>query len=468
MLMAARRTGEPLLSHLIRQLQELDCLGRPLAAAVSGGPDSMALLGLLIEWRRRCPELEICAVHAHHGLRGREADLDEELVRSFCESHGVEFVAGRLPVAESGGNLEAAARRLRYDFLAKVAAPRKAVVLTGHTLDDQAETFLLKLYRGAGPSGLSGIRRRRRHRVPGSDQTVLVVRPLLDVPRCRLTAWLEGHGVPSRTDQTNLDLRFRRNWLRHRLLPELAEHLNPAVRVHLSRTAQLLADVDDFLNRRAGVLLRSIEREPGPLALPVDWLRALHPAMRREVVRRVLSRLSGSGRSWISRVHVEQVCRLAAGQSGRAIVLPGGVRVERSFDRLQFGIPGTVPPFSHRLALPGEVVVPELGIHVRVEPAAGDADFYAGGGAVVVRNRRPGDRVPVGGGKCRRLKRLLMELRIPRWKRERLLIVEEEGRILWVEGIGLGQERRASGTGWRIHLLETFPEAQVSKLGEPR
>jgi tRNA(Ile)-lysidine synthase len=461
--MAARHTGEPLLSHLIQQMGELDCLDRPLVAAVSGGPDSMALLGLLVELRRRRPELVVCAAHVHHGLRGEEADLDEQLVRTFCEGHQIEFVVGRLRVSDQRGNLEAAARRLRYDFLAEVAAARRAVVLTGHTLDDQAETFLLKLCRGAGPSGLSGIRRRRRHRAPGSGEAVLVVRPLLDVPRRRLADWLESHGIPSRIDRTNLDLGLRRNWLRHRIMPELAEHLNPAVQIHLFRTAGLLADVDDFLGRRAAALLRPMMRKSGPLGVPVCWLVGLHPALRREVVRRLLGCLGGAGRSAVLRVHVEQVCKLVLRQSGRELVLPGGVRVARSFDQVWFRVPDPVGPFSYRLGLPGEAVIPELGIRVRVEPAVADADFYSEAGVVTVRNRRPGDRVPAGKGEFRRLKRLLMERRIPRWKRERLVIVEEEGKVLWVEGINLGHPEGAVGPGWKICLVETFRDGGVSK-----
>ncbi|GAB4120689.1 MAG: tRNA lysidine(34) synthetase TilS [Acidobacteriota bacterium] len=461
--MAARQTGEPLLSHLIQQLRDIDCLDRPLVAAVSGGPDSMALLGLLVELRRRRPELVVCAAHVHHGLRGEEADLDEQLVRDFCEAHHIEFVVGRLRVTDLRGNLEAAARRLRYDFLAEVAAARQAVVLTGHTLDDQAETFLLKLCRGAGPSGLSGIRRRRRHRAPGSGEAVLVVRPLLDVPRRRLAGWLELHGIPSRTDQTNLDLRLRRNWLRHRILPELAEHLNPAVKIHLSRTAGLLAEVDDFLGRRASALLKPMLRESGPLGVPVRWLAGLHPALRREVVRRLLGRLAGARRPAVLRAHVEQVCKLVWGQSGKELVLPGGVRAERSFDQVWFRVPEPVGPFGYRLALPGEVVIPELGIRVGVEPAAADADFHSDAAVVTVRNRRPGDRVPMGKGEFRRLKRFLMERRIPRWKRERLLIVEEEGKVLWVEGLELGRPVRPAGPGWKIRLIETFRDEEVSK-----
>lgn len=417
----------------------------------------MALLGLLLEYRRQDPSLRLCAAHVHHGLRGQDADLDERLVSDFCRTRNVEFAATRVEVRTRKGNTEAVARRLRYDFLASIAAPREACVLTAHTLNDQAETFLLKLCRGAGPSGLSGIRRRRLHRDPLSGRAVPVVRPLLDISHPDLVDWLQSNQVPSRTDATNADLGLRRNRLRHQLLPELAAHLNPRIMEQLARTAGIFAELDDFLSRLARLLVtrRKTDLTPGP-ALPAGWLTALHPALQRQVVRTLLQQLPGTRASLHSN-HLETVLKLARGRSGRDAWLPGPLRVSRDFEHLVFHTSPPVPPFAYFLQLPGEVEIPELGCRLTIVAAEPEsADFRSEAAGLTVRNRRTGDRFAGASAQPRKLKRLFNQLQIPRWQRDRLLILEEAGRIVWVQGIPAVAGPSAGSRAWQVRLSETF------------
>jgi tRNA(Ile)-lysidine synthase len=226
--------------------------GSSVVVAVSGGADSVCLLHLLL---RHAPswQLTVHVAHLDHALRPTSAE-DAAFVAQLAASWGVPFHGRRLQpgqLSADGDNLEAAARQVRYQFLAEVAhtvAPTMdlAVIAVAHTVNDQAETLLLHLLRGSGLTGLAGMRPRQRlaitegAEVEDTPSTPWLVRPLLDGTRTQILRYLETHGLPWREDPTNRDLNLTRNWLRHEILPRLAQH-NPAIHSSLARTATILA-----------------------------------------------------------------------------------------------------------------------------------------------------------------------------------------------------------------------------------
>ena len=302
---ALRATGMPL-------------RGGTLVVGLSGGADSVALLDALTSLRRR-RGFRVVAAHLDHGLREGSAD-DAAFCAELCQRLDVPLRAGRADVraraARERGGLEQAARRERYAFLRRVEEEEAAVaVAVAHTRDDQAETLLLRLLRGAGATGLAGMRPRNGD----------VVRPLLAVSRQEVLAHLRERGLAWREDPSNADTAHRRNRVRHELIPYLEERFNPGIRAALARTASVLADEAAYVRAEAEALLARIVRaEGGALLLRRAPLAEAPSAVARAAIR--LALLRAGGLAQVGALHVDQVLRLARAKapSGRRLPLPGG------------------------------------------------------------------------------------------------------------------------------------------------
>ena len=442
--------------------------GDSVLCAVSGGPDSVALLRVLKELSREWP-LSLSALHVNHGLRGAESDADASFVGTLCRQLEVPLHVRSRPLqAGPGRNLQDLARRVRYRCLSGIASAAGSVVATGHNLQDQAETFLLKLARGAGPTGLSGIFPAREILPRGPEESpVRLVRPLLERDREEILGFLERRGQPYRDDSSNRNLRYDRNWVRHHLIPDLRSRLNPALIPTLGRTARLFREVAEFLEAEGRKALQSCREtqsvRSGEVRLRVAALLDLAPALRKEVVRHAVRVCKGDTRD-LGLEHVDRVLGLVSGRSGRRIHLPGEIEASLEFDHLRLA--RRVPPvrFRHRLPVPGEVTIPETGRQVvcrRMTAPAGDTGqvlLRFPGSSLTVRNRLAGDRYPGRGGK--KLKRLFLQHRIPRSARDTLVMVEDEGRLLWVEGLPADPRVRAcpgEKEAVLIHVLDVSP-----------
>lgn len=307
----------------------------PLVVAVSGGSDSIALLHLVARFRTRRPEGVVVA-HLDHGLR-RGSRTDRRFVERVAAALGLAVVADRREVGDlrrRGESVEEAARRVRLGFLREVARGAGAdVVALGHTRDDQAETVLLRLLRGAGPAALAGM----HDRGPAP-----FVRPLLEFERDDLRAYLTRRGLDWREDPTNRDDRFDRNRIRRRLLPYLGELGFPRAGRALVRAADVLREdaalLDAMARRRFSRLRRG--RAGGGFTIDVAGLARLEPPIARRVIR-VALRDSGVSEKAASSRLVAAVLDLAQGPRGRRLDLPGDVVVARVADRLEwrFGSP---------------------------------------------------------------------------------------------------------------------------------
>lgn len=421
--------------------------GLRVAAAVSGGADSVALLRILAEDQ---PALGIVlsVVHVHHGIRGKAADADAAFVGTLAGLLGLPFHMSRCdaPAAakERGETLEEAARNLRYTcFCGLIAEGTVDSVATAHTLGDQAETVLAKLLRGAWTEGLSGIHPVLA--VPGGA----IVRPFLEATRAEIEAWLKDLGQPWREDASNIDLTYTRNRIRHQLLPLLQE-FNPGIARQLARLAVVAGDEERYwqaeLDRLLPSLLlpgkpvrgggRSTPTIPGdvPISIELDRIRKLTPAMRRRVLRAAARELG-------ARLSFEQTESLMAftGESSRhcspAAGLPAGLRAAKTARELRLTrVSPDSPPRAgreYRFAIPGELVAPEYGLLLRVQLAGTGAPRLA-----TLRNWRPGDRVtPRHSRGPKKVSELLDRLGIRGAERRLWPVVEVDEKIVWMLGV---------------------------------
>lgn len=313
--------------------------GLKLAAAVSGGADSVALLILLAETRARLGFVP-SIIHFNHRLRGRASEADETFVAALAEKFGLTLHLGRADVTAKAkrekSNLEDAARRARYAFFEKLAAQGLCdAVLTAHTMDDQAETVLAHILRGTGIAGLAGI-----HPCAGS-----VRRPLLGLRREELRRYLRGKRQRWREDASNRDTNRTRARMRKKLLPLLVKEFNPGAIEHLSGLAQRALEQAVFMDRFAAQLFDRIAVRDGaalrvPLAGLLNPIGSAEPehaaALRSALVHKILAQSKARG-GQVSSVHLDAVLRLAQhGETGKRLQLPGGVDVIRQKDSLLF------------------------------------------------------------------------------------------------------------------------------------
>ena len=476
--------------------------GETVVVAVSGGPDSLCLLHLLRRLEKEYG-LTLHVAHLHHGLRGPDADADADFVRAIAAGWGLACSVERVDVPalarREGLAFEEAARQARYTFLSRVARRLGArTIAVGHNADDQSETVLMHWLRGSGLAGLRGMLPRTPltdYRLLGSavgemdSPALYLVRPLLEVPRAEIEAYCERHGLEPRFDRSNLDTTYFRNWLRHTVLPLLAQH-NPNIAAVLRRSARVIGD--DYVLLRdllAEAWPRVILTEPASRAPEAEGIifdltawRALPTSLQRSTLREAIHRLRRSLRN-INFVHVENALRVARdGASGDRATLPQGLMLTVGYDRLTIANAGVTGPLPDWPLLPpqGEplpVVVPGVAqlpgsawrLEVEVLPRdelspaweANDdswqafADAGAVGGRLWLRTRCAGDRFqPLGmAGHSVKLADFFTNQKIPRPVRDRIPLLEGPGGIVWVCGQRLDERARVTGATERVLRL---------------
>jgi tRNA(Ile)-lysidine synthase len=454
-----RRRSE-LEEEVRKTIQKFEMLraGEHVLVGVSGGADSMALLHVLT---RIAPDmgLTLTAAHLNHGVRGAESDADQEFVAETCRRLGVRLVAERARFGSTGANFEERARRARYDFLRRTAIEAPAhKIAVGHTMNDQAETVLLRLFRGSGADGLSAIH-------PVVDGTL--VRPLLYCTRDQVITYLRSAGATWREDASNQDISYRRNRIRHELIPLLARHYNSGIVRTLAREADLSRETAGFLNRSARIEYTRLLRRsrPGEVTLDVPELRITDPALRKWVIRQALRDASGSI-AGIAAGHIESVLRLLKKDAGgRTIQLPGGRTVSQEFETLRIcsAPPRDTSPFSYALPVPGECKIQEAALSISATVLDGccklgdpkrqavlDAESVPG--RLTVRSRQPGDRY--GGPTHRKVKKMLIDAHIPRADRDLLPMVVFGDSVVWVPGFRPAKSFAVQPNSSRCIVLE--------------
>jgi len=451
--------------------------------AFSGGPDSTALAAALAPLARS-RGLELLLVHVDHSLdsgstqRARRAE-------SIAAELELPFFLERLDVPalrERGESPEAAARRLRYGALERLRRETGAsLVLTAHHRDDQVETILLQLARGVPLELLGGIAASRG----------AIRRPLLSLSRATLLAELRELGLEAIEDPTNRDLRISRNRLRHELLPALRK-IEPGIDEALvalgGRTHALQEKLDRLLQENLREAKTSIEeRGTGapPRALgevPADWLPRLSEPLQLPALRWLLHGPMGvlrlpslpSMESFLLRIRSASPARLRLPRPsvGDLVALRGALRLEPPRS--------PTPPFTYSFLVPGEIELPELGLRLRIGRSAVEPWMFRGdpnraalagkAGRATVRSRRPGDRLrPLGAAGARKLKELLIDRRVPVGERDRLPLLELDGRLAWVPGVAIDEAFRLAGDTecWVAEMIPVLqPLAESEARGE--
>ncbi|MGA2357974.1 MAG: tRNA lysidine(34) synthetase TilS [Terriglobales bacterium] len=455
----------------IRKQQSIRA-GDRVAAAVSGGADSVALLCLLLELRSELG-IVLSVAHVNHKLRGKESDEDERFVAKLARQYGLELDTRAVPVdgshiSEIRSGIEAAARELRHGFFRQLAREGRATkIATAHTLDDQAETVLLRIFRGTGIRGLSAVHPRIVFEEQGRAFGELV-RPLLGFRRAALREFLRARGQSWREDSSNRDVAFLRNRVRHRLLPMIAEEFGEAAIEHMGELAEIARAEEEHWERgHPEVRVRcggacSDDQTRQAASLPLAPLLALPLAAQRRLMRSWLE--TNAPDLSISFRLIEEALELARGQAGKRLELPGGrnllrrnLRLERQELLLELEPLGGPDEAAHRraadyeyvLAVPGAVEVPELGVcmEARVVDVGGVPEGKRGQlldlgrmpKEVLIRNWRAGDRFwPTHTAAARKVKELLSDRHATGAEKKLWPVAFAEGcGLVWMRGFAV-------------------------------
>lgn len=456
--------------------------GDRVAVAVSGGADSVALLRVLIELREELG-LVLSVAHFHHGIRGAEADKDQKFVEHLACQFELEVNCGFGDAPAHAGerktSLETAARELRHRWFAQLIAEGKVdKIATAHTLDDQAETVLMRVIRGAGARGLAGI-------APFHAEKSLV-RPLLEVGRKEIEAYLRTLSQPWREDLSNQDPAHTRNRVRQELLPMLERAFNPSIRRTLAELAEVARGEDEFWAKERDRLMDRLVRRGKPSrdgrsnageagrvwSIDLAGFRGLPLALQRQLLQAVAHEM-GQGLQF---KHIEELTVLAhEGKKGKLVRLPGGLSASCSFRELQLHCAepdGLQEEYEYSLSLPGEIQVSAIGSTIRARVISAGKQMISGYNPALLlerarlqpelklRNWKAGDRFfPAHTQSPKKVKELLQAGRLGRQlsRAEKKLwpVVESAGEIVWVRGFPV-PEAFAHHEGEAV-LIEEIP-----------
>lgn len=431
--------------------------GDTLVVGVSGGPDSMALLHFLWKHQKRF-DMELIAAHVHHGLRGRQSDLDEELVADYCRQRSIPFRSVRVDVAararDHGLSVEEAGRKVRYEFYGTLLDESKpGKIATGHHQNDQVETVLMRILRGTGIRGLRGM-----DPVRGDG----VIRPFLQQTKHEILSYCSKEKIPYRLDESNLEETYQRNRIRHQLVPALKAY-NPAFEEALLRLAEQAEEVDAYLSE---VTEAAWKKCGGTEGLEIPLLRQEASLVQKRLIATLME--SRFGEVSLEQRHYSIILNLLASDEKTTWVMdvPGGFRFRRSYDRLRveqgkddtgyspfrylihpertYGFPGLNWVLRASLIPKGNISEkPEKDHEIRI-----DYDkMKQTGQPLVLRQREQGDRFWNQKGEIgKKIKELFIEKKIPVQQRDKMGCFALGEGILWIPGVAESKAFQVDGT----------------------
>ncbi len=424
--------------------------GDRVLVALSGGPDSVALLYGLLSIK---PEfnLRLSVAHLNHKLRGTESDQDEKFARSLASGLKLEFFSKRVDVKTEAKkkklSIEEAAREVRYQYLEKIAGQINAdKIAVGHQADDQAETFLMRLFRGAGGVGLSGIPARRGR----------IIRPLIQIRREEIKKFLKENKIPYRLDSSNYLSDYFRNRIRLTLLPKIKKEFNPKIVESLNRTADIISLQQEYIWKKCEQIIEDIgKRRKDKIILDSNEFAACDRCLQREMTRLCVKDLKGD----LNQLSFESVDRalnlIGQKKSGKKVKLAGKIWVELGGKELAFY---EEKPAKHdySLTLPGQVNLKDWGIKIKSEiikkrsvqenlftqdQSVAFFDWDKLKGPFRLRTRNRGDKFrPLGMKGTKSLADFLIDAKVPRHIRDEAAILTSKGKIAWVVGYRMSDE----------------------------
>ncbi len=492
--MVGGRQQEPLPERVLGFIQEHQLVSSQhrLLVAVSGGPDSVCLLHVLVKLRDELG-IELHVAHLNHQLRGAESEADSRYVADLTHRLGIPATIEQRDVKAYQDrqhlSLEEAAREVRYAFLAQVAESIGANrVAVGHTTDDHIETILMHLIRGTGTKGLRGLE-------PSTEwqNKLTIIRPLLLVSREETFSYCDSHQLMPRFDTSNLSLSPLRNRIRQQLLPLLKSY-NPRVAEALLRTARIAADDLAYLDKEVARLWgKIVRRQDNAIVLDKEGFLKLPPALKRHLLRAAIERLSGNLKD-IEMRHIDEIMTALAKPAGKRLSLPGGLGFFIEYDRyLLAPDPAALSPFppleaEFALKIPGETRLPGWCVEAAIidlkgESKRGEApltnlsppfvregdkggglpnnsltayfDLDKTGDKLIVRSRQSGDRFqPLGMSQSKKLGEFMIDAKISHAWRERIPLVCSPSHILWVVGWRIDERVKVTDNTKHILCLE--------------
>lgn len=454
--------------------------GDRMIVAVSGGADSVCLLEVMAALAPRLEIILAGVAHFNHKLRGEESEKDEQFVAALAARHGIPLYRTEAAFSKAT-NLEQEARRARLDFFrALIGAGRAQRVAVAHTRDDQAETVLLRLTRGSGLAGLAGI-------LPVTREGV--IRPLIESTRAEVETYLRGRGIAWRDDSSNQDLRFRRNRVRHQLLPSLACDYNPAISESLAQMAELARDEEAWWSAEIARLAENL-LVIGPAGVEVRAadLAALPKAVARRLARKALGLAKGDLRR-LEFDHVEQMLALAASQSGTGRTRLPGLTVTRSLDWLHVHANrAETPILPISVQVPGSYHWSPTNSQITLEIAERKGPWHPNRtpgpyatlevelcwkrvrGPLELRGWRSGDTYwPQGRSRVYPLSDLFQEFRVPSWRRLSWPILScrtasGQTEILWAKEFGGAHELVTEADAGPVLRISEKQESFASRI----
>ncbi len=431
-----------------------------IVIGISGGADSVCLFFVLLELQEKY-DMELFAVHVHHGIRGVQADQDEEFVRNLTEKAGIPYfpVHRDIPkLAKELGNTEEEAGRIAryevfYQILEEVEGTKIAVA---HNQNDCAETVLFQLFRGSGLKGMGGI-------PPKRDK---IIRPLLAVGRKEIEEYLKKRGQEYCTDRTNLKQEYTRNKIRLSLLPIAEQEINGKAVEHIARTAEFMREVENYIQKNVNLIYKEVVTEKnGQYFMELETFARQDIVIQREIIKLILIKIAGMAKD-IEAKHMESVLALSKKQTGKMLSLPYGIVVRREYEFLIFYIgvkrqKEEKQGYCYEL-IPGRMYrIEEAGLFINLELEKEklkweeipqntcvkwfDYDKIIDG--ICIRGRRSGDYFQVNkDGGTRKLKDYFIDKKIPREKRQNIPLLADGNHIVWILGDRISEKYKITET----------------------
>ncbi|MCX7903698.1 MAG: tRNA lysidine(34) synthetase TilS [Caloramator sp.] len=412
--------------------------GDKIVVGFSGGPDSTALLHILIQLKN-IYNIEVFAVHINHMIRDEEAFRDEEFSREFCKRFDIPFYSFRIDVLtlakDKGLSSEEAGRLVRYECFEKVLKEVSGnKIALAHNKNDQAETMIMKFLRGSGLRGISGIKPVRGN----------IIRPLLVCSREEIEEYCKKNNLNPVIDSTNKEAIYLRNKIRLELMPYIKENINENIIDNLFKASEILREEDEYIEMEAVKAYELVKADAG---ISISRFKELHIAIQRRIIRNMIKEVKGDLNA-IENIHVDDCLKLIEkGETGKKINLPKKLIAEISYDNFYITLEKDKKDFEYKINIPGTTVIGELNLKVSTELIKNEGtlkdsafikyfDYDKIKGELVVRNRKEGDFIyPKGLNGKKKIKDLFIDNKIPKDKRDEIPLIALGKEILWVYNI---------------------------------
>lgn len=410
--------------------------GDGIVVGFSGGPDSVSLLHCLYLLREKY-DIKLYAVHLNHMIRGDEALRDENYAREFASRLNIPFYSKRIKVEEyareKGMSSEEAGRFLRYELFNEVLEENRGnKIALAHNMNDQAETMLMRFFRGSGISGLGGIKPVREGKY---------IRPIISCSREEILDYCSKNSLNPVMDSTNEESIYTRNRVRLEVIPYIREHFNPNISESLYKASEIFRTEDEFLGKSALCELEKIRRENG---IDIEGFKKLHLALKRRIIRSLIEEEKGS-LNGIEIKHIDDcISLIERAGTGKNINLPGGLNGIIQYNLFKIEKKRDIISYEYSIDIPGEVTVPELNIIVITRIFDNTNKYYKDSqfikyfdydrikNTLKIRNRRDGDYIyPRGMDGRKKLKDIFIDKKISREERDRIPLITLDSEVLW-------------------------------------